>query len=264
MQYDALYSKENFNIAFDLKIAVECAKLCQIVYGGYSEIKEILPKEYSLVEYFDKKNSQAILVQDKQNNNWLIFRGTELDTIGDLITDIKIRKENIGIGEVHRGFRDALTNISNNIDRAVYGLDNIYIAGHSLGGALATLYTTHFTFDLGLNLKLKGIYTFGSPRVGNTEFAKNYNMNLKDVTYRMVNNCDIVTRIPTRLTGYSHCGQLIYIDKDGKLHIDDAPSMWETFWDRVKGRLEDFAHLKLLGGISDHSIEEYIKILEMT
>jgi len=248
-------------MGFDLTIAIQSAKLCQIVYKGYSEIKKILAKKgkYNLIEYFDKNDSQAMLVQDNKKNNWFVFRGTEPDTISDLLTDIKIRKENIGIGEVHRGFWNAFKNISDEIDEVNCKLDTIYITGHSLGGALATLCAIHFVFNLGI--KPKGIYTFGSPRVGDKEFARNYNMNLKDITYRIVNNCDIVTRIPIRLTGYSHVGQLIYIDSNGKLHIDDATSMWATFWDRVEGKLEDFYHLNVLGGINDHLIEEYIKVL---
>jgi len=248
-------------MTFDRKIAKECALLCNIIYKGYTEIKEILPQEYLLLEYFDKQNTQAMIVQNKEKKNFIVFRGTEKGVIGDLITDVKVRKEEVNIGEVHRGFLQAYNQIKNEIAKISHRLNNIYITGHSLGGALATLSAWHLTFCVGIIID--SIYTFGSPRIGNKEFVINYDLNLKSITFRVVNNCDIVTRVPTRLTGYNHVGQLIYIDREGRFHLElegDSLTWWATFWDRVKGRLEDFAHQKLFGGISDHAIENYYNL----
>jgi hypothetical protein len=54
---------------------------------------------------------------------------------------------------------------------------HVYITGHSLGGALATL----FAVELSSKLAKSGgqtqitMYNFGSPRVGNKQFADMYN-----------------------------------------------------------------------------------------
>lgn len=39
----------------------------------------------------------------------------------------------------------------------------LYLAGHSLGGALATIAAAHLAF--GENMNIAGIYTIGSPRL---------------------------------------------------------------------------------------------------
>lgn len=63
--------------------------------------------------------------------------------------------------------------------------------GHSLGAALITLY--------GLNLAATGtnpvVYTFASPRVGDTAFANAYDANVA-TNYRIVNWPDLVPRFP--------------------------------------------------------------------
>ncbi|KNC77626.1 hypothetical protein SARC_09914 [Sphaeroforma arctica JP610] len=69
---------------------------------------------------------------------------------------------------------------------------SIFITGHSLGGALATLcaYELGLRFDtsqLGLT-----VYTFGSPRVGNKPFTQKFNRMISHC-HRLVNDGDIVT-----------------------------------------------------------------------
>lgn len=72
----------------------------------------------------------------------------------------------------------------------------VFITGHSLGAALATLAAAH----LATTHKIKPIlYTFASPRVGDKKFAENLT-GLKEV-YRIINSEDLVqaTPLPTTL-----------------------------------------------------------------
>ena len=82
-------------------------------------------------------------------------------------------------GKVHLGFLQAhqalsaplFSELSNQLE--TYSNYNIVIVGHSLGGAQATL----MAMDLFYNRKIqKNLYviTLGSPRVGNSEFAKSF------------------------------------------------------------------------------------------
>lgn len=82
--------------------------------------------------------------------------------------------------------------------------------GHSLGGALATLTA------LGLQQRgvvPAGVFTFGSPRVGQASFTDLYDASgLTPVTYRIVNERDPVTKVPpesglSKLGNYRHVGQ---------------------------------------------------------
>lgn len=61
----------------------------------------------------------------------------------------------------------------------------IFVSGHSLGGALATLATRHL---LAMNFK-PILYTYASPRVGNKDFAEAL---AKTECYRVTNSEDIV------------------------------------------------------------------------
>ncbi len=74
----------------------------------------------------------------------------------------------------------------------------IYISGHSLGAALATIAGMHIsrTLDsIGQSEKVDIVsYTFASPRVGNDAFARECSMRFK--TYRIANSEDTVPGIP--------------------------------------------------------------------
>lgn len=70
---------------------------------------------------------------------------------------------------------------------------NLYITGHSLGGALAVL----CALDIAVNTPFKKpvMYNFGSPRVGNPHFACHYNTVVKD-SFRVVTAADVVATLP--------------------------------------------------------------------
>ena len=69
----------------------------------------------------------------------------------------------------------------------------ITLAGHSLGGPLATL----LALDLALNtaLSVPTVYTYGSPRTGGPLFARLYNKHI-DESHRIVERWDIVQAVP--------------------------------------------------------------------
>jgi len=69
--------------------------------------------------------------------------------------------------------------------------------------------------------KLRALYTYGSPRVGDLDFQKAFLV----PAYRFQNHNDIVTRVPPPLV-YRHVGDLKYIDGEGL--IQDNPDSWET------------------------------------
>ena len=73
----------------------------------------------------------------------------------------------------------------------------LFITGHSLGGALATLATSHvikLIDDNKISAYLPILYTFASPRVGDSVFANNFSK--LDECYRIANSEDIVPKIP--------------------------------------------------------------------
>jgi hypothetical protein len=87
-----------------------------------------------------------------------------------------------------------------------------YLAGHSLGGALAALAGAHIYADstyAKVKDHLLGIYTFGQPRIGDRDFARILDNTLGQNLFRHVYRRDIVPRLPPRTMGnFEHVGQL--------------------------------------------------------
>ena len=72
-------------------------------------------------------------------------------------------------------------------------VNSLTVCGHSLGGALATLQA----LDAAANSKFKNpaVYTYASPRTGDSQFAGTYNRLVPD-TFRIANRVDLVPKLP--------------------------------------------------------------------
>lgn len=133
----------------------------------------------------------------------------------------------------------------------------MFIAGHSLGGALVTLAVAKFLEE---GESVSAMYTYGQPMVGSIAFAEKFNRTFK-YAYRLVNNEDIVTRVPFRQFNFRHIGCLYYFDNKRKMHIQPDETFVST--DRYEGvevrSLQNFSRLRSLypNEAEDHSLEQY-------
>ena len=91
---------------------------------------------------------------------------------------------------------------------------SIEITGHSLGAALATLYT----LENALTDKIPnpGLCTFASPFVGDSTFAGAFN-GLGLTSWRIVNAPDIVPNLPPEILGFTHINTLQLYNSSGNL-----------------------------------------------
>jgi hypothetical protein len=196
------------------------AELCRLVYRqGTDEVSSAKPPtrqqvldtvKLDEIEFFNKEDTQAALVKTKSSADVqfaaLVLRGT--NNLMDWLTDITaIPTGWAGHGNVHKGFAKALTLIWDKVTTSLN--DNVpsdcplFITGHSLGAALATL---------AASLRPpRALYTFGSPRVGDKDFGKTLS-GVKN--FRVVNNRDAVTTAPPPLP-FHHVGELHYITHEG-------------------------------------------------
>jgi hypothetical protein len=223
----------------------------------------------------------------------VVFRGTVPSSLANWLTDCNIEMVNASPRKshvlVHGGFLSAVNALLNDWG-ALAGLRSyltarrreapglrLWFAGHSLGGALATL-AAH-------ELGAEALYTYGSPRVGNVHFANAFSQ-ARLLHYRVVHRDDIVACVPFPLPlfEYEHVGELKYIEAatgplvaatdETEPRADDAagaiaasalatPSA-QRFWDRLR---DSAAHLKLgrfsgwLEHIVDHAPLLYTSVL---
>lgn len=139
----------------------------------------------------------------------VVFRGTDADDPMDIGDDADLRLTDWNGGRVHAGFLRALDQVGVALDTAVSSIDiPILFTGHSLGAALATLAASLYRSSN----KVGALYTFGSPRVGDSEFAATLE-GIDICRYR--DCCDVVTRVPPSEIGYAHVGGELYIDRNG-------------------------------------------------
>ena len=76
--------------------------------------------------------------------------------------------------------------------KAKYPSAKLLITGHSLGGAVASIFAAELYSKY--SAKIDYFYTFETPRVGNSNFA-NYMKNISPNSYRITHYSDIVVHV---------------------------------------------------------------------
>ena len=182
---------------------------------------------YDIIKLFDINGVQVGIIlnhSDKRIN--VVFRGS--DELSDWLYNLFIFKKNINNNiklnniKVHSGFYKLLFNhnLYTDILNEIKKLTNQYtdyklnVTGHSLGGALATLFGFFLSYSITSKIY---IFSFASPRVGNRKWANIFNNKENLIHYRFVNQKDIVTAIPYFY--YSHCGNYININKNSTVDV---------------------------------------------
>lgn len=252
--------------AYSDRMAWVLASMSQLVYEHFEEggkVRELLLEKlqgggFKWLRGFVSQgtDTQAFLViKEDRSYAVLAFRGTEVTKLRDIQTDATAAMVADIEGRVHGGFLQAYASVEADIEKEVSRLKDIplYITGHSLGGALATLATQRLEQNRVFRDQIAACYTFGSPRVGNAEFDKE----LKSVVYRVVNTTDIVTVVPLLAMGYTHVGDVRFLEREpGEFRRGYIPFFQRLFFFVM-------AAFRLFGPLAtDHPIAVYRKKLE--
>ena len=131
----------------------------------------------------------------RQNEVLVATRGTTsgFDWLTNLNTGLQLGP---GGRLVHAGFHETWKSFSAEVKDFLRGRNPsvIHCVGHSLGGALATLNADYLSSVRAAEVKL---YTFGSPRVGDTFFARGLSERVgRQNMYRVHHVADPVPKIP--------------------------------------------------------------------
>ena len=200
----------------------------------------------TIVEFFDIDNAQAYLLKNNDGIHVLSFRGTEVTEPSDILADLKAGKniEPVG-GKIHVGFKGEINKLWPTIQKSVANINSLYVTGHSLGAAMATIAAGR------MQSKVISLITFGSPRVGNKEYVNS--LTIKH--YRVQNNCDDVTKVPFLLMGFAHHGTHMYLNYYGAFR---NLTPWQQIKDMVRSRAKAYTKGQKFLGAYDHMMDNYI------
>ena len=154
--------------------ALRYAKLSQLAYQPYSEVIKELPK-YNLVaemEIYNQSTDTNGFIASDATSVVVAFRGTA--SWQDILTDLWFVKVRINPDEkvyAHKGFITAMNTVYKSVEAKLMpylGKKKLFITGHSLGGALATLLT--YRISRAHDISQPTQYVYGCP-VGDIALA---------------------------------------------------------------------------------------------
>ncbi len=215
-------------------------------HDGTRARKQLRKIGFRNYKFLDNEGAQCHIFHDSENLV-IAFRGTEPTQFSDVKADLlAFKRKSKTEGKVHMGFKMELRKLWCDISGILEARKshNIWITGHSLGGAMATL--------CGSRLEERNpiLYTYGSPKVGGKEWRDGCDVE----HYRFQNNNDVVPSVPLWLMGYRHHGELQYINYYGNIR---KLTSWQKFKDSIRGRGKALKKFQLFDGIYDHNIGLY-------
>lgn len=252
-EFRGLHYKKTYHEETALSLAIAC----ELAYQDKATIIATTPTwGFTEVDFFNVEKGVDIdtqcFVMANASDIVIVFRGS--DSKSDWFANFQASQEAgpLSNSKAHEGFQDALfpavISITNIIDKFNTANKKIWVTGHSLGGALCSLYAGMLIEN---NYSVYGLYTFASPRPGNANFAKQLNELVKGPHYRVVNSNDIVPHVPPE-PFFSHAGKRIILKANKK---DRSKRAWlsQRFYAlkhfvKITGQAFDVADNHLLVG----------------
>lgn len=186
--------------------ALFLAAVCGQTYVQFNNKEDglfLVPRSYSLLGEFsaksyDNRPERFGFLMESDQCAILAFRGSgsAVDWVADFIAQQTMYRPVKNGGQTHKGFTDIYMSCRDQVHTLLGMLPAgkpLFITGHSLGGALATL----AALDIALNTSFTSpiVYTFGAPRVGDPQFVQLYNYSVP-THWRFQNEFDIVPHLP--------------------------------------------------------------------
>ena len=191
--------------------------------------------------------SRAYLVQSRCGRVVILsYRGTQPESLGNWLTDADVGSASLALGGetlvVHSGFyrnvratQWAIINelhlalrarsLSNPRKNLKYPMQALYVTGHSLGGAMAALFSLSLagnTEERAIANRLRAVYTFGQPMVAGEPLPE-VARTVAQKVFRHVNARDPVPALPPLAWGrFAHFGHE-YRFANGEWKASDRP-----------------------------------------
>ena len=241
----------------DLDNAYSLAWLAKAAYKNdpldtYPELGE----NYKDVLYFRRRRVFGY-VASTSTDVVVAFRGT--DELQDWLEAVVFSQADWAGGRVHQGMAEALDGVWQQIMAAFFDVaaheKAIWLTGHSLGGALATLAAYRLNREC---FEVRLVCTYGAPRVIGAETAREFDFPM----VRFANNEDPIPDLPwpTLFDTYVHVGEPVLFMPSGRI----AEKRHSPDLARRIDRAETIGEGILPSGMyHDHLLDNYIGKLRL-
>ncbi|KAL4172870.1 hypothetical protein KRP22_008031 [Phytophthora ramorum] len=219
----ATRSTSSYNETTALYLAhVTSVSYCQeqhIVHWNCQPCALVPPLEGVVVVEDAKDNFQGLVGYSRLYDALVVaFRGSmDVTNWLDNLTFLKRRAYTQFPGVmVHEGFYWAYRSVATQVLATLHKLRQLHphasliVTGHSLGGAVAAICA--FELEYIEKMTVRALYTFGKPRVGNTNFSARLR-NASMEVYRVTHFQDAVPHLPPTWTGFEHTTEEIFYDE---------------------------------------------------
>lgn len=177
--------------------------------------------------YYHPANLAGFVAWDSQQDAIIVsFRGTQGTSIKNWIKNLDAITtkpfSQYPDAKVHKGFYQSWLDLSPNIMAAVAnvqeahgGTTKVYVTGHSLGAAIASI----AAFDMKLNYGFTpSLIDLGRPRIGNHVFTEAIMGEISSV-FRMTHHDDLVPHAPAEFMGFYHSGDEQFFQGDDTSYV---------------------------------------------
>jgi pimeloyl-ACP methyl ester carboxylesterase len=179
---------------------------------------------------------------------FITFAGTDPVVLANWISDFDTHLTSTGVAE---GYAEAASIVLGRIRAIATKRPNpekkLFVGGHSLGGALAVVTASRLAPNAATTVD--AVYTFGMPRPGSGDFARDYNTDLGIRTYRLVHGEDLVPSVAPSEMGFRHVGRYLHCVRQGRFDerdlATDTLSDDPQFVKGLAGEIRDFLHSPL-------------------
>lgn len=160
-----------------MSLDADLAKLSGAIYQPeWPEVERALPDGWYLYAPFDDGAAEAMICRKGAEASAIVFRGTEASRREwrDILANVAPMTAWDGPGSVHAGYGGYVKRLGGAIRATAQSIAGapLYIAGHSLGGAVGSIYAAWVFYTVGNGHAIDGLVTFGSPKCMTRDVAE--------------------------------------------------------------------------------------------
>uniref|UniRef100_A0A8R1HZU3 Lipase_3 domain-containing protein n=1 Tax=Caenorhabditis japonica TaxID=281687 RepID=A0A8R1HZU3_CAEJA len=208
---DAQYNETEARMLLNLAAGAYASDATACVQRTFSSNEnQMIISQFSVkCDFFGNPCAGYIIVSEVLQQITVVFRGTKTNSqlLLEGWTTLKPSADFYGIGLVNtyfkKGHEKTWDYVASALNHTNYLNYDVYVTGHSLGGALAALAAPRIVHEGLRQSQQVKIITFGEPRVGNLDFSHGYDQ-LVPYSFRVTHAIDVVPHLPACVKDLSY------------------------------------------------------------